>query len=127
MKAIYFALLVMLSVGAYAYPVDENGDRMITIPEKLRCQAKGDVTLFVYERRDEFTEEQAFEFLEKAWNATWSDVPSIQTATYVDMQRIIRDAYRTNGRGEFRQECCTEEIAEKQTMKVLKQCLLFGF
>lgn len=105
----------------------ETGKRLITVVEKTRCTAKGNVTMFVYRHRNDLSQREMFGKFNESWNDTWSKIPSIQTATYVDMQRIIRDAYRKDRDGNYHHECCTDEIEEERTVQVMKECLIWGY
>lgn len=82
------------------------------------CQAKGDVALFVYEHRGLITEEQALAIMNENWRDTWSKLP-IKHATYVELQRIIRDAYRTTPDGKWQRT----ESAAFYTQDEIHSCI----
>ena len=60
--------------------------------------------------------------LKDNWEETWSKSPNIKEHTYVDMQRIVRDAYRTNRDGTYRRGCCTDEIEAEAAIRELEVC-----
>lgn len=115
--------LLVFPLAASAYPVDADGNAIIPEPIKQRCLAKGEVTLFVYKHRDLLTIEQTLNVMVEDWEGAWSKNPNIPWATRVDMERIIRDAYRTDSNDEYIRECCTEEIAEQQAVTEMRQCV----
>ena len=115
-----FFILATLPIVNQSAAADE-----IEIPQALEdtCRAKGDVTAFVYEHRDRMSEEAALDLLESEWENEWSQNPNIKWATYLDMQRILRDAYRTNSNDQYKRECCTDEIIERETVGEMIACL----
>ena len=127
MKTILALILTIISLQVYAWPVDQNGNRLITLDEKTRCVAKGDVTMFTYRHRDSIPLEKMLDIMQEDWDEVWSKEEAIKHATYVDMQRIIHDAYRTNNRGEFIRECCTEEIEQQRTGQEIILCINQGY
>lgn len=83
------------------------------------CTAKGDVTLFTYKHRKMMPEEAMLEIVDAEWEGTWKHQP-IKYATYVELQRIVRDAYRTDPNGEFRRQ----QDAEFYTQAEIDLCML---
>lgn len=84
------------------------------------CQFKMDVTTTVYARRDQYSQEQMLKNLEYQW--TQRQTKSWPHASYVDSQRIIRDAYRKSG-GEYIRDCCTDDITYQETLDEGLSCL----
>jgi hypothetical protein len=117
------SLLLLVTTIVNGYPVDSEGKAIIPEPIKQRCIAKGEVALFVYKHRDMLTLEQVLETLEEDWESAWSKNPNIPWATRVDMERIVRDAYRTDSNNEYIRECCTEEVAEQQSVTEMRECV----
>lgn len=105
------------------YPIDQDGKAIIPQDIKDRCLAKGEVTLFAYSNRDKLTLSETLEVFEREWNDVWSQNPNISWATHVDMERIIRDAYRTDSTGSYKRECCTEEVIDAQALHEMQQCV----
>lgn len=91
------------------------------------CNAKGDVTAYAYAHRPKMNEEQMLKVLEESWFGTWIKLDQVKHSTYIDMQRIIRDAYRTNNKGEFRNECCTMEVTVEQVRREMEECFWYEF
>lgn len=127
MKILLTLLLALFVSQAYAFPVDENGKRIITMAERERCGAKGDLTMFVYRHRDMMSQDDMMLIFQNDWDVDWSKKKSITHTSYVDMQRIIRDAYRTDRSGEYIRGCCTKEIEESRTVNELTACLNQGY
>lgn len=127
MKFLPLLALMLISMAAFAYEVDEEGHVLVSEQEKAICVAKGDVTMFVYQHRDEVSRSDAFEILDRDWNEAWKSIEGMSHATYVDMQRIINDAYRTERDGSYRRDCCSEEIAEEETIKEILACIRDGY
>jgi len=90
-------------------------------PLERICLAKGNVTAFTYEHRDELSKEETFDILKREWKESWSD--HVPYSSYVDMQRIINDAYRMNAQGKFRRPCCTEQEVTEQTKREIFACM----
>lgn len=84
------------------------------------CQFKMDVTTTVYARRDQYSQEQMLKNLEYQWNHNRGE--SWPYASYVDSQRIIRDAYRKQG-SEYIRDCCTDDITYQETLDEGLSCL----
>ncbi len=89
----------------------------ITISET--CKAKGDVRLFMHGHLDKITQEQALQLLERDWEQDWKHIEGIRWASYVDMQRIVRDAYREGP--------IPQEEAEMDTVREMVMCMKQGF
>ena len=96
----YLVALLLVATPVLGYPPVIDVDPEVA----KRCSAKGDVTAFVYQNRDSYTLEQMLEVFEESWNDSWSD---LGRPTYVDSQRIIRDAYRKDYQDKYVRECCT--------------------
>ena len=120
--AVAAILMTLLSVSSHAYPVDEEGNPIIPQTVMDTCMAKGDVTMFTYRHRDHVTEQRMLEILDFNWSETWNKNPNIRHITYVDMQRIIRDAYRTDRNGKYKRDCCTDAVEEERTNHELYVC-----
>ena len=121
---IWTLISTILFLGAsYAGPIGPNGERLIPTDLKETCTAKADAAMFTYRYRDTFSQEIMFKYMERDWRETWSKIPNIKYATYVDMQRIIRDAYRTDSSGKFIRSCCTNDIEEEQGIKEYASCI----
>jgi len=87
------------------------------------CNAKMGVAEFVYTHRDQMTKDQMMQVLENTWGGDWARE---RYASYVDMQRIIEDAYRKLGT-EYRRECCTNPIIQTEMLREGRACLVDGF
>lgn len=107
------AMLVFYFVCVYPH-VQAGQHRMfdgewVQVPENVveACDAKADVTAFTYGERDTYTQEEMMTILANNWRDNWAH---LKHATYVDMQRIVRDAYRTDKKGKYNRPCCNTEI-----------------
>lgn len=123
MKTLMLISLLALSSAAFAWPIDINGKPLFPANMPASCEATGDVALFVYRHRDDISQEKALDILEDNWNGTWAKDPDLEHANYVDLQRLVRDAYRTDSSGEFKRECCTEEAVQNRTYGEVISCL----
>jgi len=123
MKLITILLMLLSPMLANAFWADENGNEIVPPEMRDRCFAKGDVAVFAYRYRDKMTEDRMLEYLDYNWSNTWSKVEGMHYSTYVDMQRIIRDAYRKNRKGEYKKDCCTEDIEAVEAIDVMNECL----
>ena len=122
MRPLFAALLFLATSVVFAQTFtreDLTEDPLVAL-----CTAKGDVTAFVYENRDKLTIEQQFKLLRKDWDETWSD--QFAWATFVDMNRIINDAYRMSG-GKYRRKCCTSIAIEIQVQDELSHCFRYHY
>lgn len=119
-----FALGVyMVFNPAYAYyPTDPDGNPMVPVNLAPECKARNDITIFAYDHRDQVTQDEALEIVKDNWNKTWSSVEGLEWHDYVDMQRIVRDAFRTNSNGDYIRECCDDEIILARVWKETFQC-----
>jgi len=106
-----------------AYPADEEGKLLVPIDLANRCQVKAEVTSFVYKHRHEFTEEQILSDLHDDWDNVYSKKSYLPWHSFVDMQRIIRDAYRKDANGEYIRDCCTEEVINEKANLEYQLCL----
>jgi len=123
---IAIVLVLLLSVAccppANAWPVDHEGNRIFPKALLETCLAKGDVVMFTYRHRDQLSEEQMLGKLTKDWTEVWSKNPNIKHVTYVDMQRHVRDAYRTDSQDNYVRECCTNEIEDGRVEVAMNEC-----
>lgn len=114
--------LLIGTARAY-YPTDDHGNPLVPVNLNPECKARNDTAIFVYDHREQVTQDEALEIVEKNWTATWSKTPGLQWSDYVDMQRIVRDAYRTDSRGEYVRECCNDELILVQVWKETFSCM----
>lgn len=114
MKIWTLASLLLITSTVFAYPTDENGN--IIIPPA--CFAKGDAVLFTQQYRDKIPLEKALQVLERDWKESYS-LKGIKRATYIDMQRIVRDAYR--------EDPISLEAAEEEAIQEIAACLHNGY
>ena len=106
-------------------PVPQEYVEGIPIPLQDRCSAKADVTAFTYIHRHQLQENQMLMFLERDWRKIWSQNSNFTHATYLDMQRIVRDAYRKDKKGKYQVECCDNEEEIDYARNELLRCLTF--
>ena len=123
MKKLIFLMAVMFSFNVFGYAIDDDGRPLIPKATEERCMAKGDVVMYTYLHRDDYTVEEMLDIARINWEDVWSKNPNIKWETYNDMQRIIRDAYRTKSDGSFVNDCCTAEIAEERTFNEMAKCI----
>ena len=133
LNTLLIMVLAVIVLVAFARPgncaeapeiIEIDGEIYVEITPAVqeRCAAKGDVTVFTYRHRDFISEERMLEILQQNWDDTWSKSPNIKEHTYVDMQRIVRDAYRTKRDGSYRRECCTDEAEAEYAIRELEAC-----
>lgn len=87
------------------------------------CNAKMGVAEFTYTHRNQMTKDQMVQVLEKSWGGDWAHK---HHASYVDMHRIIEDAYRKLG-AEYRRQCCTEKVIKAEVLREARACVIEGF
>ena len=133
--------LALITVVLLTLPLSSSADqdaglRMMLVSGEAQaqnidplCHAKALVAQYAYTYRDKQPVDAALKMIEDEWalhredGGRWID---FDYATYVDMQRIIRDAYRKSG-GKFRRECCTKEAIIEQMRKAYWSCKRQGF
>ena len=120
--AMLYFTLVVIPRDAHATAADEY--ITIEIPTELvdTCVAKIEVTSFTYEHINTVSEKDTLAVLAKDWSTDWSKNPTIKHATYVDMQRIVRDAYRRQEKGRINSETRTTRSDTE-----LINCIGYGF
>lgn len=89
------------------------------------CSRKANVAHYAMMHRDAIPAEQIFSTLDHKWKQIKA-LPHLSHATYVDMQRIIRDALRTDSRGNYRLP--NDEKGLKRFLKrEVHDCIVYGF
>ncbi len=88
------------------------------------CERKGIVTVYSLAHRDEYTEKEMLALLQEDWEGSMSELFGF--ASYVDMQRIIRDNYRKFGNTEFRIANDEDTIRNRMRQEV-NDCIRYGF
>lgn len=83
---------------------------MISIPTWLydTCNFKGDLAMFAYENRKTTPIDHVLLTLRHDWKYVWS-TKGVTHSSYVDMQRIVRDAYRKTNDGHYVNKADTED------------------
>ena len=116
-----YAYLIALVLFAAPVLGEQAPDGVKVEPEiAKRCGVKGDVTMFTYANRDKYTLQEMLEVFEKTWEESWKGTGR---ATYVDSQRIIRDAYRKDSHNKYIRECCTDAAVAHQTYRETEKCV----
>ncbi len=88
------------------------------------CTQKGAVTAFSLVHRDEYTEDEILGVLEEDWEDSLSK--QFEFASYVDMQRIIRDNYRKFGSRGYR-IANDQETIESRIAREVYDCNRYNF
>ncbi len=118
---------ILLLLALMPFLLFGMGKEILVTPElRSLCEAKGDVATFAYRFRNDFSKDQMLAKLDSEWDRVWSK-REYSRATYVDMQRIVRDAYRENKIGGYKRECCTEDAEADQAIKEIYACLELQF
>jgi hypothetical protein len=120
---IFIISSVAVADGPLTYPTDKEGNSILPKHVTERCIAKGELTYYAYSVRNEQTEEYVLDVLEQEWNSRWYAIPEITWATHVDMQRIIRDAYRKDSSGNYIKDCCGDQAVEDATALEMQLCV----
>ena len=95
----------------------------VEIPEK--CKVKSVVVTGTFQVRETVTLEKALDLVIKSWNEDIEPVADdIAYATFVDMQRIVRDIYRTKKNGDWKRPA--ESMMQMATRET-KACMFNGF
>jgi hypothetical protein len=87
------------------------------------CERKGIVTVYSLVHRDEYTEAEMLTLLQEDWEGSMSKLFGF--ASYVDMQRIIRDNYRKFGKT-FK-IANDEETIDTRMKREINDCIKYGF
>ena len=87
------------------------------------CEQKGIVTAYSLAHRDEFTEAEMLEILKEDWETSLSELFGF--ASYVDMQRIVRDNYRKFGK-RYKVANDKDAITERILYET-SECWKYGF
>ncbi len=114
LRAIFVATLLafLTAVGA------QERSRKQTL-----CEHKGLIAAYSLEKRDEYTEAEMLEILRKDWEDSLSELFSF--ASYVDMQRIVRDHYRMFGTN-YR-VANDDEAIKGRILYEASECWKYGF
>lgn len=115
-------LIPVCSYNACANDLVIETDHVVPVEVRKLCEPKGEVAVFAYRYRNKMSQATMLVKLENDWNKTWSSIPLMPRSAYVDMQRIIRDAYRTDRDGEYIKECCTKDIEAAAAVNEITQC-----
>ena len=102
--------------------VTATAQETMTRKEAL-CERKGIVTVYSLVHRDEFTEKEMLTLLQEDWEGSMSEMFGF--ASYVDMQRIIRDNYRKFGKNYKYAD--DEETIKQRTVREVYDCKKYGF
>ena len=137
MKKIIAALLGALLVvtisfaRGISYEIYEDREKGILLgviegePNRL-CTIKINLVRYAMANRDKREEEEILKFAEGQWTYYNKKYPDeFSGATYVDMQRIVRDAYRINS-GKYRRPN-TQEALSKFVVDEMEYCIQSGF
>lgn len=117
----FFVLFITMSssfVGVVARDLNENETVDL-------CSRKASVAQYAMMHRDTISMEKMFEDLEHDWNKIGM-LPHLSHVTYVDMQRIIRDALRTDSGGNYRLPN-DKEGRERFIKREIHDCIAYGF
>lgn len=128
MKPTILAILMVLGLAACAYavePQDEATQEREYSPLEQRCIAKWNIASYVLHNRDKYTEEEMLELLAQDWE-DYKQIPHFKYHAYVDMQRLIRDAYRRSGK-EYKVSNATKEDIKAFVDYEVQTCLWQGF
>ena len=107
-----FVLAVLL-----ALPLSGSA-REFTAEDRLLCDAKMTVAEYAYRHRNFMPKKDMFQVLDQTWDERWT---SLDYASYVDMKRIIEDAYRRQKggvQGGYRRPACEKGKVEACTVIV---------
>lgn len=91
------------------------------------CSVKGNVAEFVFLNRNKVTEQQMLAELDTSWTSLWSTYEGMELPSYLDMQRIVRDYYRIDSTGKFKEPCCNKDQSEDIFVSELIHCLKFQY
>lgn len=113
-----------ISPGEAVTEVPTANGGMISIPTWLydTCNAKGDLAILAYENRETAPIANILMTLHHDWKYVWS-TKGVTHASYVDMQRIVRDAYRKNNDGVYITSAETQDEILATVDKEVGNCL----
>lgn len=118
------ALVAMITI------VTPSSAREFTQEDRLLCNAKMTVAEYAYRNRNHMTKNDMFKSLDFTWKERWT---SLDHATYIDLRRIINQAYRVNS-GKHRHEACEKgqdsvctALIEKHMKEECREALQQGF
>lgn len=101
-----------------------------TSEQSLLCDAKMTVAEYAYRNRNVKPKRHMFEALDFTWKERWT---SLHYASYVDMRRIINEAYRINS-GKHRHDACEkgqesicEALIKAHMQEECRESLHYGF
>ena len=131
--------VVFLTVILIVLPLSSSADqdaglRLMLASGEAKVQnvdplskAKALVAQYAYTYRPKMNVEAMLHVMEKEWKAKregeWA---AFDHATYVDMQRIVRRAYRKNA-GKFRHQCCERDVIIEQMRREYWGCKSSGY
>lgn len=95
LKAVLLAALIIST---------PSSAREFTDEDRLLCDAKMTVAEYAYRNRNLMPKDHVFKALDQTWKERWS---SLSNATYVDLRRIVNEAYRMNS-GKHRHDACVK-------------------
>lgn len=113
-----FSLMVLIFSLSYAVLAETVKD------EYTVCDFKGDVAASVYLNRNDYPLQEFLRTVKEDWKEHSKD--DWHYASYVDSERIIRDAFRKSS-GKYRRDCCTPEISAARGAKAISDCQWNGF
>lgn len=87
------------------------------------CEQKGNVTVYSLLHRDEYTEAEMLALLQEDWEGSMSEMFGF--ASYVDMQRIIRDNYRKFGK--TYKYANDDDTINMRMKREVRDCVKYGF
>ena len=133
LAALLGALLVVTisSARGIHYEIYEDHEKGVLLgviegePNRL-CTVKINLVRYAMANRDVRTEEDMLKVADGQWTYYNKKYPEeFSGATYVDMQRIVRDAYRINS-GRYRRPN-TQETLDKFVVDEMEYCITSGF
>jgi len=114
LRAIFGAVLLMLLTATTAEEMTRK---------QALCERKGIVTVYSLVHRDEYTEKEMLALLHEDWENSLNELFGF--ASYVDMQRIIRDNYRKFGK--TYKIANDEDTIEMRMRQEIYDCDRYGF
>ena len=125
-------LTILLTISApikyEIYQENETGLLIAVVADKVNptCTVKLNTINITMKHRDAYSEEEALESAAKRWEFFNKKQPeNFSYATYVDMQRLVRDVYRKNS-GKYRRPN-TQEYLDEYLMDEFEYCIRSEF
>ena len=117
--------LFLWATAVLAAPVDQDGNVVLTA-EQQACSKKVGILDYAVAHRHEETEEEMLKQWKFEFEVHRAHGVFDSYATFVDGQRLIRDAHRKNKQGEYRLKN-DEETLMRHFREEAVACMRFGF